>query len=280
MFDGSEKVCVQGVTGKAGRFHSKRMLEYGTNIVCGTTKSSKNTADTNGIPVAATMNEAVRKYGADTSIIFVPAPFTKEAALEAIDAGIKKLVIITEDVPQHDVLQILSEAREKGTMVIGPNCPGIIIPGVVKIGIMPESAFKPGDYAVVSRSGTLMYEVSNLISKYSSGIKIALGLGGDPVIGTNVSEAFDSIIEMNIDKVVLIGEVGGNDEYIGVKHALDRGYKGRIKVFLVGRTAPRGKVMGHAGAIVNGYEGTIDYKEKLFKGIGIDIAKNIEDIIA
>ncbi|AEX85482.1 succinyl-CoA synthetase, alpha subunit [Marinitoga piezophila KA3] len=278
MIYGNERVCVQGITGKSGRLHTKKMLDYGTNIVCGVSKNNK-IKDLYNIPVLTNMKNAVEKYNADTSVVFVPAPFAKDAIFEAINAGIKKIIIITEHIPQQDMLDVYHIAKDNNVRVIGPNCPGVILPGISKIGIMPEKAFKPGEIAVISRSGTLMYEISNYLSLYSKGIKIGIGLGGDPIIGTSVEEAFDYLIENNIKEAVIIGEVGGNDEVTGIKNALKKGYKGNIKVFFAGRTAPKGKRMGHAGAIVEGYEGSIEYKEKQLLEMGINVVKNIPDLL-
>lgn len=277
MINGNEKVCVQGITGKYGKLHTEKMLKYGTKILCGVSKN-KNIKNINGVEVLNNMNDAVEKYNVDTSIVFVPAPFAKDAVFEAINAGIKKIIIITEHIPQQDMLDIYKISKDNDVMVIGPNCPGVILPGKSKIGIMPENAFKPGDIAVISKSGTLMYEISNYLSKYSTGIKVGIGLGGDPIIGTSIEETFDYIIRENIRKVVVIGEVGGNDEINGIEKALKKGYNGDIKVFFAGRTAPKGKRMGHAGAIVEGYEGSIEYKEKRLKDIGIKVIKEISEL--
>ncbi|QTA38277.1 CoA-binding protein [Thermosipho ferrireducens] len=277
MINGKEKVCVQGITGKYGRLHTEKMLKYGTNILCGVSKNKK-VDNVCGVEVLNSMEEAIVKYDIDTSVVFVPALYAKEAVFEAIDAGVKKIVIITEHIPQHDMLDIYKKARDNNVRIIGPNCPGIILPGVSKVGIMPENAFKPGDIAVISRSGTLMYEISNYLSLYSTGIKIGIGLGGDPIIGTSFSEALDYIMEESIKKVVIISEVGGLDEIKGIEYILNKGYDGEIRVFFAGRTAPHGKRMGHAGAIVEGYRGSIEYKEKSLKTLGVKVAKKIPEL--
>lgn len=278
MINGNERVCVQGITGKYGRIHTEKMLNYGTNILCGVSKNNM-VKKLYGIEVLNNMYDAIKKYNVDTSIVFVPAPYAKEAVFEAIDAGIKKVIIITEHIPQQDMLDIYHIAKDNEVRIIGPNCPGVILPGISKIGIMPEKAFKPGDIAVISRSGTLMYEISDYLSKHSTGIKIGIGLGGDPIIGTSVVETFEYIIERKINKVVLIGEIGGNEEIKGIEYALKKGYNGDIKVFFAGRTAPKGKRMGHAGAILEGYEGSIEYKEKKLKKLGVKVIKQIKDLI-
>jgi len=277
MLYGNERVCVQGITGRYGKYHTKKMKEYGTNIVCGVSKNKK-IDQIEGIPVYNNMKEAVERTNADTSIIFIPAPKVLEAATEALDNGIKKLIIITEHVPQHDSLKIFNLAKEKNAVMVGPNCPGVILPGIMKLGIMPESSFKPGDVAIISRSGTLMYEVAHHISKNSSGVKIGIGLGGDPVIGTNVSQAMDFVISGGIKKVVLVGEVGGSDEITGIAEGLKKGFKGEIQAFFAGRSVPKGKTMGHAGAIIEGLEGTIEYKEKKLMEMGVSTFRKFDEL--
>ncbi|NUU99558.1 CoA-binding protein [Marinitoga sp. 1154] len=278
MINGKEKICVQGITGKYGRLHTEKMLNYGANIVCGVSKNYI-IKKLHGVEVLNNMYDAVNKYRVDTSVVFVPAPYAKNAIFEAINAGIKKIIIITEHIPQQDMLDVYHIAKDNNVRIIGPNCPGVILPGISKIGIMPEKAFKPGDIAVISRSGTLMYEISNYLSKYSTGIKIGIGLGGDPIIGTSVAEAMEYIMNKNIKKVIVIGEIGGNEEVNGVEYALKKGYNGDIKVFFAGRTAPKGKRMGHAGAILDGYEGSIEYKEKKLKELGVKVIKNIPELV-
>ena len=265
--------------GKYGTFHALKMKAYGTNVVCGVSKGNK-LMDTNGIPVLDNMKDAVVRYNVDTSVVFVPAMYAENAVLESIDAGIKKIVIVTKHIPQYDALHLYHVAKEKKVRIIGPNCPGLILPGISKIGIMPEKAFIPGDIAVISKSGTLMYEVSNYLSLHSSGIKVAIGLGGDPITGTSIAEIFDWLIEKNIiTKVRIIGELGGEEEIDGVQHAIGIGYRGEIKVFLAGRFAPKGKRMGHAGAIVRGYLGSVEYKEKELKKLGITVVKTISELV-
>ncbi len=278
MIIGNERVCVQGITGRAGRFHTKQMLEYGTNIVCGVSKNNE-IKEIEGLKVYESCFDAVKEHKIDISVVFVPAKFAKFAVEEAINAGIKKIIVITENIPQHDSLYLYNLAKEKGSKIIGPNCPGIIVPGKSKIGIMPASAFKTGDTAILSKSGTLMYEISNYISKKSTGIKIAMGLGGDPITGTSMKEAVDWIKNNGIKKIILIGEVGGNEEIEAVRYLKENGYGGKIKVFFAGRTAPKGKRMGHAGAIVEGFEGSIEYKEKKLKEYGIRVSPNILDLV-
>ncbi|MBT1248427.1 MULTISPECIES: CoA-binding protein [unclassified Thermosipho (in: thermotogales)] len=278
MINGTERVCVQGITGKYGSFHTKKMLKYGTNIVCGVSKNTK-IKEIEHVPVLHNMYDAVEKFSCDTSIVFVPAKFAKDAIFEAIDAGIKKIITITEHIPQMDMLEIYKYAKSKNVTFVGPNCPGIILPGVSKIGIMPENAFKPGDVAIISKSGTLMYEIANFISKKSTGIKIGIGLGGDPIIGTSVYEALLYVSKLNPRKIIIISEIGGNEEILDVERFLNKGYNSNIQFFFAGRTAPKGKRMGHAGAIVEGLEGTIEFKEKKLKNLNIPVAKYIENLL-
>ncbi len=275
MISGKEKVCVQGL-GKYGAFHAVKMLEYGTNIVCGVTKGKKKDI---GFPVLYEVKEAVRMYGADTSILFVPPADVKDAAFEALESGIRKMVIITEHVPQYDTLKIYAEATKVNAVVIGPNCPGVILPGISKIGIMPPSAFRAGDMAIISKSGTLMYEISKYVSVYSSGVKLAVGLGGDPITCTSVSQAVEWAMRENVKKIRIVGELGGNEEVEGVKYAVNAGYDGEIKVFFVGRHAPKGKRMGHAGAIVRGYSESVEYKQKEIEKFGVKVVKTIADLV-
>ncbi len=278
MIEKNEKVCVQGITGRSGSFHTKQMLDYKTNIVCGISKN-KNIKEIHGVEVFNSFKNALKKHTIDVSIVFVPAKFAKDAVLEAINTGIKKIIIITENIPQHDTLIIYRAARAKNIKIIGPNCPGIIVPGKVKMGIMPSKAFKSGDTAIISKSGTLMYEISNYISRKSTGVSIAMGLGGDPITGTSMKESVMWVTKNQIKKIILIGEVGGDEEIEAVKYLKETNYDGKIKVFLAGRSAPRGKRMGHAGAIVEGFEGSIQYKEKKLKDLGIKVAEKISELI-
>ncbi len=276
MLTGNERVMVQGITGKYGRFHTEKMLKYGTGILCGT---SKNAAEkyVHGVPVFESVKTCVERFGVDTSIVFVPAPFAKDAVMESLQNGIKKVVIITEHIPVHDTLTIVSYAKKGGAKVLGPNCPGAIVPGKIKLGIMPEKYFKPGSVAIISRSGTLMYEIASIVSR-AKGISIAMGLGGDPIVGTNVYEAFKFLMEKGINKVVVVGEIGPAFEVDGIRKALNDGFNGEIAAFFAGRYAPKGKRMGHAGAIVEGESATIEYKEAALKEMGIFVAKTPSQI--
>ena len=276
MLTGNERVMVQGITGKYGRFHTEKMLNYGTKILCGT---SKNLSEKNvhGVPVFESVKECVEKYGVDTSIVFVPAPYAKEAVMESLQNGIKKIVIITEHIPVHDTLEFVNYAKQVGATIVGPNCPGVIVPGKIKLGIMPEKYFKQGSVAIISRSGTLMYEIASFVSR-AKGISVAIGLGGDPIIGTNMHEAFKFLMGREINEVVVIGEIGPSFEVDGIRKAIDEGFIGKITAFFAGRYAPKGKRMGHAGAIVEGETGTVQYKEMVLEKIGVIISKTPSQI--
>ncbi|MEJ5258130.1 MAG: CoA-binding protein [Fervidobacterium sp.] len=274
MLFANERVCVYGATGKYGSYHLKRMLEYGTNVVCGVSKN-RIVKSIENIPVVVSLEDYVSKLGpVDTAILFVPAPSVLEAFQDAASNGVKNCVIITEHVPVHDTLKVLKLAKYQGINVIGPNCPGVIHPlEKVKVGIMPERYFKPGKVAIISRSGTLMYETAKYLSD-GIGVAVGLGLGGDPVVGTNVSEAFDTVKKLGYDKVLVIGEIGGEDEISGIKHALKIGFLPKdIVAFFAGRHAPEGKKMGHAGAIVEGEKGKVQYKESILNEMGIRVVK-------
>ncbi len=273
MFSKADMVCIYGITGKYGSYHTEKMNAYGTNIVCGISK--RGIDNFKGIPVYTSLKYS--KENPNTAIFFIPASQVLSAFIDAVENGIKKIVIITEHVPIHDMLKILKISKEKNVKVVGPNCPGVIIPQEIKLGIMPEKYFKKGKYAIISRSGTLMYEVANIVSN-KSGISIAIGLGGDPIVGTNVEEAFDEIINLGIKDVVLIGEIGGEDEVLGVMKARSKGYDGRIISFFAGRYAPEGVRMGHAGAIIEGERGKISYKETELKKYNVECAKSFEEL--
>ncbi len=271
MFWRENSVCVYGITGKYGSYHTKKMLEYGTNIVCGVSKN-KDVKKFLGKPIFNSLSETDMKP--DTAIFFVPAPYMYDAFVDAVQNGVKNFVVITEHIPLHDTLKMVEFVKNNKLTIIGPNCPGIIHPKEkVKLGIMPERYFKEGKICIISRSGTLMYEVAKNISE-EDGVGIALGLGGDPVVGTNVSEAFEIVKKLGYEKVVLIGEIGGEEEVKGVEYALSIGFKAEnIKIFFAGRHAPEGKRMGHAGAIIEGEKGTIKYKEKKLKEFGVVVVK-------
>lgn len=271
-------VIVQGITGKFGSFHTQQMVAYGTNIVAGVTPS-KGGQKFDQIPIYNTVKEAVNTTGAKISVVFVPAKFFLNAAIEALEAGIKLLIAIPEHVPIRDAMTILDLARKKDAIIIGPNTPGIIIPGVIKIGIMPATPFKPGRIAVLSRSGTLMYEVSHNLSSASFGQSISLGVGGDPINGTTVIEAFDMIRNgTNIDGVVVVGEIGGGAEELLAQHIIDTKFDKPVVAYIAGRAAPKEKRMGHAGAIIYGTYGSAESKVSMYTKANVPVAKRPAEV--
>ena len=271
-------VIVQGITGKFGSFHTQQMLSYGTNIVAGVTPG-KGGQKVEGVPIYETMREAVGATGAKISIIFVPAKFFLGAAVEALEAGIKLLIAIPEHVPVKDALTIVDLAKKKDAIVIGPNTPGIIIPGLIKIGIMPASPFKPGRIVVISRSGTLMYEVSYNLSLANFGQSICLGIGGDPINGTPLIEAFDRIRNgANIEGVVVVGEIGGDAEEMLAQHIIDTKFDKPVVAYIAGRAAPKEKRMGHAGAIIYGNYGSAESKVSMYAKANVPVAKRPAEV--
>jgi len=271
-------VIVQGITGKFGSFHTQQMVAYGTNIVAGITPG-KGGQTFDQVPIYNTVKETVKLTGAKISVVFVPAKFFLSAAIEALEAGIKLLIAIPEHVPIRDALTILDLARKKDAIIIGPNTPGIIIPGVIKLGIMPPTPFKPGTIAVLSRSGTLMYEVSHNLSSASFGQSISLGVGGDPINGTTVIEAFDMIRNgTNIDGVVVVGEIGGDAEELLAQHIIDTKFDKPVVAYIAGRAAPKEKRMGHAGAIIYGTYGSAESKVSMYAKANVPVAKRPAEV--
>jgi succinyl-CoA synthetase alpha subunit len=271
LLDERSRVLVQGITGHQGRFHTKACLEYGTKVVAGVTPG-RGGEEVHGVPVFDTVAEAVEASGADTSFFLVPAPFAKDAAIEAIEAGIRLLVLITERIPFHDALDIVSYARFRGTTVIGPNCPGIISPGKAKAGIMPGHIFKPGRVGVISRSGTLTYEIVNAITESGEGQSTCIGIGGDAIIGTNFVEALRLFEEDGeTEKIVLVGEIGGTAEEEAADF-IKREVNKPVVAYVAGQTAPPGRRMGHAGAIISRGRGTAESKIRAFKAAGVPVA--------
>ena len=273
------KVIVQGVTGSEGQFHSVQMLEYGTNIVAGVTpgKGGQSTLD-GKVPVFNSVEDAVKDTYADTSIIFVPPPFAAEAIIEASYAGISLVVCITEGVPVHDMLKVKKIISQNGTRLIGPNCPGIITVDECKLGIMPGFICKKGNIGVISKSGTLTYEAIDQLVNVGLGQTTAIGIGGDPIIGTTMRdclELFES--DSETDGVVIIGEIGGQMEIEAARWAKANMSK-PIVGFIAGQTAPPGRRMGHAGAIVSGGDDTADTKMRILKECGIAVAESVADI--
>ena len=271
-------VIIQGITGKFGSFHTQQMLAYGTNVVAGVTPG-KGGQKFENVPIYETVKEAVSATGAKISVVFVPAKFFKNAAVEALEAGIKLLIAIPEHVPIRDAMTILDLAKKKDAIMIGPNTPGIIIPGIIKIGIMPASPFKQGSIAVLSRSGTLMYEVSHNLSAASFGQSISLGIGGDPINGTTVIEAFDMIRKMsNVDGVVVVGEIGGDAEELLAQHIIDTKFDKPVVAYIAGRAAPKEKRMGHAGAIIYGTYGSAESKVSMYAKANVPVAKRPAEV--
>jgi succinyl-CoA synthetase alpha subunit len=271
------RAVVQGITGTQGGFHTRLMLNYGTNIVAGVTPGKSGT-EVHGVPVYDTAREAVQKHGATASIIFVPAPFAAEAALEAIEAKAKVVTVITEHIPVKDSIQVMAYANQQGTTVIGPNTPGIITPGECKLGIMPASIFRPGAVGIASRSGTLTYEIAVQLTNHGLGQSTCFGLGGDPIVGLSFVDALTMFeADEQTEAVVLIGEIGGNAEEQAAKY-IAGGYSKPVVAFVAGRTAPPGKRMGHAGAIVMGKAGTAESKIDAFRAVGVDVAEKPSDI--
>ncbi|MEO0139783.1 MAG: succinate--CoA ligase subunit alpha [candidate division WOR-3 bacterium] len=277
LLTSENKVIVQGITGRDGSFHTKLMLEYGTKVVGGITPG-KEGQEVHGVPVFNTVKKAVRETGADTSIIFVPARFAADAIMEAADAGIKLIVVITEGIPVKDMLEAKAFAESKGARIIGPNCPGLITPGQSKVGILPAHIFKPGKIGVVSRSGTLTYEIVSHLTANGFGQSTAIGIGGDPIIGTKFVDVLKLFKEdPDTEAVVLIGEIGGTDEQDAAEYIKNE-FNKPVVAFIAGRTAPREKRMGHAGAIIMGSEGTYEEKRKKFEEVGVKVADLPEEV--
>ena len=269
-----QPVIVQGITGKYGTRHTKLMIEYGTNIVAGVTPGKGGQKFEDTVPIYETVKEAVDKTGAKISIMFVPAKFFLGAAKDALEAGIKLLVAIPEHVPVQDTMKIVEIAKQKGAIVIGPNTPGVMIPGLIKIGIMPASPFKFGNTVVLSKSGTLLYEISNNLSNSGFGQCITIGVGGDPINGTRLVDAFDMVKDYpNLDGIVVVGEIGGDAEEVLAQKIIDENFEKPVVAYIAGRKAPKEKRMGHAGAIVMGNYGSAESKITMFSRANIPVAK-------
>jgi len=272
------KIIVQGFTGSEGTFHAEQMIEYGTNIVGGVTpgKGGQSHLDK---PVFNTVQEAVEQVGADTTIIFVPPAFAADAIMEAADAGIKVIITITEGIPVADMITAANYLKDKGSRLIGPNCPGVITPGEAKVGIMPGFVFKKGKVGIVSKSGTLTYEAADQVVKQGLGITTAIGIGGDPIIGTTTKEAVELLInDPETEAVVMIGEIGGQLEADAANWYKESGSKKPIIGFIAGETAPAGRTMGHAGAIVGGSDDTAQAKKKIMSACGIHVVNSPAEI--
>jgi succinyl-CoA synthetase alpha subunit len=274
----NSKIIVQGFTGSEGTFHASQMIEYGTNVVGGVTpgKGGQTHLDR---PVFDTVKDAVDKVGADTTIIFVPPAFAADAIMEAADAGIKVIITITEGIPVADMITASNYIKNKECRLIGPNCPGVITPGEAKVGIMPGFVFKKGTVGIVSKSGTLTYEAADQVVKQGLGITTAIGIGGDPIIGTTTKEAVELLInDPETKAVVMIGEIGGQLEADAANWYKASGSKKPIVGFIAGETAPAGRTMGHAGAIVGGSDDTAQAKKKIMRACGIHVVDSPAEI--
>jgi succinyl-CoA synthetase alpha subunit len=279
FIDNDTRVVVQGITGRDGSFHTREMIEYGTNVVAGVTPGKGGQRFDDSIPVFNTMEQAVAETDANASVIYVPAAFASGAIFEAADAGIDLIVCITEGVPVHDMMRALPYVREKGARLIGPNCPGLIVPGVGKIGILPGQIVMPGNVGVVSRSGTLTYEVVFQLTTNDIGQSACVGIGGDPLIGTDFIDCLEAFEEdEDTAAVVMIGEIGGTDEQNAARWVQEHMSK-PVVGFIAGQTAPPGRRMGHAGAIISGSAGTAEEKMRIFRECGIAVAERPVDIV-
>ena len=272
-------VIVQGITGVYGSIHTRHMIRDGTNIVAGVTPGKGGQKFEDKVTIYNTMQEAVDATNAKISIIFVPAKFFLGAAKDALEAGIKLLVAIPEHVPIRDTMLTLELAKQKGAIVIGPNTPGIIIPGVIKIGIMPVTPFKAGKIAVLSKSGTLLYEISDVLTTAGFGQSITIGIGGDPVNGTRLIDAFEMIKDIpDLEGLVVVGEIGGDSEEILAQRIIDSGFNKPTVAYIAGRSAPKEKRMGHAGAIVMGTYGSAESKISMFNKANVPVAKRPTEV--
>lgn len=277
LVDKNTRVMVQGITGHQGSFHAGEMLKFGTNIVAGTSPGKGGTKFQDKVPVVDSVAEAMA-YKPEATMISVAAPFVKDAAFEAIDNGLKLVYILTEKVPFHDSMEIVHEARLRGITVMGPNGPGITVPGECKIGIMPNQIFRQGDVAVASRSGTLTYEIVDHITRSGLGESAVIGLGGDPVVGLtyiDVLKLFEA--DERTKRIVLVGEIGGNNEELAAKYIKEH-IKKPVVAYITGRSAPPGKRMGHAGAIIEKGVGTAESKIKAFEDAGVKVAEFPDDV--
>jgi len=279
LVDSNTRLLVQGITGREGSFHTTQMVEYGTNVVAGVTPGKKG-EQVAGVPVFDTVQEAVAETGANASIIYVPAKFAPDAIYEAVDSGVALVVCITEGVPINDMVPVYAYVNANGARLIGPNCPGLITPGQAKVGIMPGFIHEPGSVALVSRSGTLTYEVVDMLTKAGLGQSTAVGIGGDPVIGTSfvdVLRLFEA--DPETESIVIIGEIGGSDEEDAAVFIREHVTKPVVS-FIAGQTAPPGKRMGHAGAIISGGSGSAADKIEALEAAGVRVAQSPSQVPA
>ncbi|MHC5202299.1 succinate--CoA ligase subunit alpha [Myroides sp. LJL119] len=272
------KVIVQGFTGSEGTFHASQMIEYGTNVVGGVTPGKGGTTHLDR-PVFNTVADAVEKAGADTSIIFVPPAFAADAIMEAAEAGIKVIICITEGIPVADMIKAYNYIQDKDCRLIGPNCPGVITPGEAKVGIMPGFVFKKGTVGIVSKSGTLTYEAADQVVKQGLGVTTAIGIGGDPIIGTTTKEAVQLLMnDPETEAIIMIGEIGGQLEADAARWIKEDGNRKPVIGFIAGETAPAGRTMGHAGAIVGGTDDTAAAKKRIMRECGIHVVDSPAEI--
>jgi succinyl-CoA synthetase alpha subunit len=272
------KIIVQGFTGSEGTFHASQMIEYGSNVVGGVTPGKGGTTHLDR-PVFNTVKDAVEQVGADTTIIFVPPAFAADAVMEAADAGIKVIITITEGIPVADMIRAYEYIKNKDCRMIGPNCPGVITPGEAKVGIMPGFVFKKGTVGIVSKSGTLTYEAADQVVKQGLGITTAIGIGGDPIIGTTTKEAVELLMnDPETNCIVMIGEIGGQLEADAARWIKANGNKKPVIGFIAGETAPKGRTMGHAGAIVGGADDTAEAKKRIMRECGIHVVDSPAEI--
>ncbi|HEU4800303.1 MAG TPA: succinate--CoA ligase subunit alpha [Gemmatimonadales bacterium] len=275
----STRLVVQGITGRDGSFHAKQMMEYGTGVVAGVTPGKGGQTFEGKVPVFNTVADAVRETGANTSVIYVPPAGAASAVMEAADAGIEFIACITEGVPVMDMTRVMPYVRSKGARLLGPNCPGLITPGESKVGIIPGNICAPGRVGLVSRSGTLTYEVVNHLTRNGIGQSTCVGIGGDPIIGTNFIDCLRAFQEdPATDVIVMMGEIGGTDEQQAAQFVADHVTK-PVVGFIAGQTAPKGRRMGHAGAIISGSSGTAEEKMQAFETAGIRVMKRPVDVV-
>jgi succinyl-CoA synthetase alpha subunit len=278
LINKDSKIIVQGFTGSEGTFHASQMIEYGTNVVGGVTPGKGGSTHLDR-PVFNTVKDAVEKAGADTSIIFVPPAFAADAIMEAAEAGIKVIICITEGIPVADMIKAYDYIKGKDCRLVGPNCPGVITPGEAKVGIMPGFVFKKGTVGIVSKSGTLTYEAADQVVKQGLGITTAIGIGGDPIIGTTTKEAVELLMnDPETEIIIMIGEIGGQLEADAAKWVKADGNRKPVVGFIAGETAPKGRTMGHAGAIVGGADDTAEAKKRIMRENGIHVVDSPAEI--